>query len=556
MKIIKRVSVAVVALMFLVLPASAQKSDSFEIVKGMDLFGSIVKELQSFYVDTIDAQKVIEKGINSMLYSLDPYTTYIPEDKRDDFKLMTTGEYAGIGSLISIKDSVSYIVEVYEGNPAERDGLMAGDKIIAIDGEPMYGKLTTYVSDKLRGKANTKLTVTVKRGNNEQDIVITRAKIYIPAVTYYGEVGSKIGYIYVSSFNDKTTSEVKAALSSLKDKYKIESLIIDLRDNPGGIMSEAIDLVNLFVPKGVTVLETKGRVKEWNENYKTTSKPLEKDMPLAILVNGGSASASEIVAGALQDLDRAVVIGERTFGKGLVQSTRSLPYKGLLKFTSSKYYIPSGRLIQAIDYSNRDKNGRTTRIPDSLTTLYYTAAGRPVRDGRGISPDIEIENNEKGNIVYYMLRDLIIFDYATQYREANPQIAPIGEWELSDEEYDKFKEFVKSREFNYDKLSLDKLKELKEVAEFEGYFDDAADTFAQLEKQLEHNLDRDLDSFKDNIKRALQEEIIKRYYYTKGVIKSNLVGDEYTAKAIEILTNSEEYRAILSPKPNVAADKK
>lgn len=531
-----------------ILSSAAPGKKSFDINKNLDIFNSIVKELSVFYVDSIDADKVIGNGIKSMLYSLDPYTNYIPEDKSEDFKFMTTGEYAGIGALISARDSLIYIAELYEGNPAQTDGLKVGDKITAIDGESMIGKSTDYTSNRLRGKANTTLTVKVRREGSagEIEIPVTRKKIYVPAVPYYGVLGDNTGYIYLNNFNDKSAEEVKNALKELIKNNNIKSVILDLRDNPGGILDEAVEVVNLFVPKGKTVLETRGKIEQWNKIYKTTQAPVDSTLPLAVLVSGESASASEIVSGALQDMDRAVIIGERTFGKGLVQSTRPLPYKGTLKVTTSKYYIPSGRLIQAIDYSHRNADGSVGRIPDSLTNEFKTHGGRIVRDGGGITPDVKIEAEKESNIMYYLAKDMLMFDYVTDYVIKHPSIPSVKEFVFTDEDYNDFKEFVKSRNFTYDRQSEKALKSLKEVAEFEGYLDGASETFATLEKQLAHNLDKDLDTFKKTITTALTAEIVQRYYYTKGGIQQILKDDKYTKKAIEILNNPEEYKKILS----------
>ena len=443
---------------------------NFDIAKNLEIFNALMKELNMFYVDTINSEKVITKGINSMLGSLDPYTNYIPESEKEDFRFMTTGEYGGIGSLIVYRDSDTYISEPYEGMPAQIAGLKPGDKIIKIDGTPTHGLKSDKVSEMLKGTANTVVIVTVERPDVKEPITkeITRKKIQMNAVPYYGIVGDKTGYIYLSNFTDKAAGEVKDALLDLKKNQQIESLVLDLRGNPGGILEEAVQIVNYFVPKGKEVLSTRGKIKQWDRTYKTTQEPIDTEIPLVVLVNSGSASASEIVSGALQDLDRAVIVGERTYGKGLVQSTRTLPYNGTLKVTTAKYYIPSGRLIQAIDYSHRNPDGSVGRIPDSLTTAFKTANGRIVRDGGGIKPDIEVEKENPANICFYLVNDLIIFDYANRYAAKHPTIAPIGEFKLTDEDYNDFKEFVKSKDFKYDRQSDKVLNELRKVAQFEG----------------------------------------------------------------------------------------
>lgn len=523
---------------------------NFELIKNTNIFNSILKELSLFYVDSIDAEKIITKGINSMLYSLDPYTTYIPKSEEHDLKFMTTGEYAGVGALISQRDSLIQISRVYEGNPAHIDGLKVGDRILEINGESMVGKSNDFVSDHLRGKANSLAVIKVKRPHVDSIVTlsVTRKKIYIPAVPYYGVTQNDVGYIYISSFNTNTASEVKSALLDLKKNHNITSLIIDLRSNPGGLLNEAIGVINMFIPKGKTILETRGRLKEIEKTYKTSQDPIDTEIPLAILIDEESASASEIVAGALQDLDRAVVVGNRSFGKGLVQSTRPLPYDGTLKITTAKYYIPSGRLIQAIDYSNRNADGSTSRIPDSLTTEFKTEAGRIVRDGGGITPDIKFEYEENGNIIYYLTVDYHIFDFITQYVATHPTIASAKEFSLTDEEYNQFKEFIKSRNFTYDRESLKLLKKLKEVAKFEGYIEDAGETIDALEKLLEHNIDKDLERFKEKIKSDLEMEIVERYYFERGMMERGVEENDCIKKAINILKDKKQYKEILSPK--------
>ncbi|MBR5532017.1 MAG: S41 family peptidase [Bacteroidales bacterium] len=542
--------ISIIALtLILSFSANAQKQN-FELIKNNNIFNAILKELSLFYVDTIDAEKIITKGINSMLYSLDPYTTYIPKSEEHDLKFMTTGEYAGVGALISQRDSLIQITSIYEGNPAQKDGMKVGDRILEINGESMVGKTNDYVSEHLRGKANTLAVIKVERPSADSIITlnVTRKKIYIPAVSYYGVTRDDVGYIYISSFNTNTAAEVKEALLDLKKNYNIKSLIIDLRGNPGGLLNEAIGVINLFVQKGEKILETRGRLKELETIYKTSQKPIDTEIPLAVLIDDESASASEIVAGAFQDLDRAVIVGNRSFGKGLVQSTRPLPYEGTLKITTAKYYIPSGRLIQAIDYSHRDKDGKTTRIPDSLTTEFKTAAGRIVRDGGGITPDVEYKYPEQSNILYYLTIDYHIFDFATQYVATHPTIASANEFVLTDEEYNQFKEQLKTKNFTYDRESLKLLENLKEVAKFEGYIDVAGETIATLEKQLEHNLDKDLDKFKEDIKSRLEMDIVERYYYKKGVMSRGVEQDKCIEQAVDILKDSIQYKQILSPK--------
>ena len=546
----------VLALCFAVaaaMPCTAQKkkNPAFDATQGIGIFGSVLKELNTFYVDTPDVETLVEEGINAMLYTLDPYTVYIPETESDDFKFMTTGEYGGIGSLISTRDSFTYIAEPYEGLPAQVCGLKAGDKILRIDSVSAVGLPSEKVSERLKGPANTIVTVVVERPETLDTLTfdVVRKKIVLPAVPYYGVLRDGIGYIYLQSFTDKAAAEVKEALLDLKKNHRIDALILDLRSNPGGILDEALQIINYFVPKGVEVLSTRGRVKQWDRTYKTTQKPIDENIPLAVLINSESASASEIVSGTLQDLDRAVVLGERSFGKGLVQSTRPLPYNGMLKITTSKYYIPSGRSIQAIDYSHRNAAGRAERIPDSLTTAYTTAGGRIVRDGGGITPDIKIELPQIPNIVYYLVTDRQVFDYATRFEQQHPTIAPIEEFVITDEIYNDFKTYVKGKDFKYDRRSEKALEELRKWAKFEGYYNDAEDEINSLTQKLSHNLDRDLDAFRKEIEEQLAAEIVKRYYYQKGEIKENLKYDPTVQKAEEILLDRNRYDVLLKPAP-------
>ena len=414
---------------------SAYKADnrSFEMLKNLEIFNSVFKELDLYYVDSIKAEEVIKNGIDAMLYQLDPYTTYIPESEQEDFATMTTGEYGGIGAIISQRGDTVFINEPYEGNPAQIYDLRAGDAIIAINGESMIKKSVSDVSANLKGEAGTTLELELYRGTTNETLnkTVERKKIIMNPVAYYGMLNDSIGYIFLSNFTDKAAKEMRNAVVALKEQ-NAKGIVIDLRNNPGGIMEDAIQIVNMFVPKGKTVLSTKGKIKNWDKTYQTTQEPIDTEIPLAVLVNRGSASASEIVSGALQDLDRAVIIGERTFGKGLVQSTRQLPYNGMLKITSAKYYIPSGRLIQAIDYSNRNEDGSVGRIPDSLTQVFNTANGREVRDGGGINPDFKVEPTIPSNLTMYLLRDFYVFDFANMYHAKHPSIGSPGEFVITE----------------------------------------------------------------------------------------------------------------------------
>ncbi|EOA60480.1 carboxyl-terminal processing protease [Bacteroides sp. HPS0048] len=520
---------------------------NFQIAKNLDIFNAIVKELDMFYVDTIDPNKTIREGIDNMLYSLDPYTVYYPENDQDELEMMVKGSYGGIGSLIRYNPKLQYtvIAEPYEGMPAAESGLKAGDILLEIDGKDLKNNLD--VSTLLRGQVGTSFKLKVQRPGVKEplEFTIVRRSIQMPTIPYYGIMEGQVGYINLSSFSGTPSKDFKNAFLDLK-KQGATSLVIDLRNNGGGLLDQAVEIVNFFVPRGKTIVTTKGKIKQASNTYKTLREPLDTDIPIAVLVNSGTASSSEILSGSLQDLDRAVIVGNRTYGKGLVQVPRSLPYGGNLKITTSKYYIPSGRCVQAIDYAHRNEDGSVARIPDSLTTVFHTAAGREVRDGGGVSPDVEVKQERLPNILYYLVRDNLIFDYATDYCLKYPVIASAEKFELTDADYTDFKNKVKGADFKYDQQSEKILKTLKEAAEFEGYMKEASDEFKALENKLTHNLDRDLDYFSKDIKAMIAEEIIKRYYYQRGAIIQQLKGDNELDEAVKILTNPERYQQILS----------
>ena len=520
---------------------------NFQIAKNLDIFNSIVKELDMFYVDTIDPNKTIREGIDNMLYSLDPYTVYYPENDQDELEMMVKGSYGGIGSLIRYNPKSKYtvIAEPYEGMPAAESGLKAGDLLLEIDGKDLKGN--SDVSTLLRGQVGTSFKLKVQRPGVKEPLEfnIVRRSIQMPTIPYYGVMDGQVGYINLSSFSGNPSKDFKKAFLDLK-KQGITSLVIDLRNNGGGLLDQAVEIVNMFVPRGKTIVTTKGKIKQASNTYKTLREPLDTDIPIAVLVNSGTASSSEILSGSLQDLDRAVIVGNRTYGKGLVQVPRSLPYGGNLKITTSKYYIRSGRCVQAIDYAHRNEDGSVARIPDSLTTVFHTAAGREVRDGGGVSPDIEVKQERLPNILFYLVRDNLIFDYATDYCLKHPAIASAKEFELTDADYEEFKNKVKGADFKYDQQSEKILNTLKEAAEFEGYMKDASDEFKALENKLKHNLDRDLDYFSKDIKKMIAEEIIKRYYYQEGAIIQQLKDDKDLDEAVKVLTNPERYQQILS----------
>ena len=530
---------------------------NFQISKNLDIFNSIFKELDMFYVDTVNAEKMIQTGVEGMLSLTDPYTEYYPEEEVSSLKEMTTGKYGGIGAAIryyEAKDRIA-VVEPTEGMPAAEAGVKAGDIILSVGGKEMVRgdmkpqEFSSKVSEALRGEPGTSFVLKVlrplKNDSTVMEFKITRKNIRTNPVPYYGMVKDSIGYLALSSFTENSAKDFKKAFIELKQKGA-KSLIIDLRDNGGGSLSEAVDIVNLYVPKGQEIVVTKGKVRQAQGSYKTQNEPVDTQIPLAVLVNGATASASEIVSGSLQDLDRAVVIGSRTFGKGLVQTIRPLPYNGTLKVTTSKYYIPSGRCIQAIDYAKKNADGSVARTPDSLTTVFHTAAGREVRDGGGIRPDIEVKGDKIPNIVFYLMNDDLIFDYATQYCWNHPTLASVDDFKLTDADYEAFKKLVKSRNFTYDRQSEKMLKSLKEIAEFEGYMTEAAEEFKALEKKLNHNLDRDLDYFAKPIKEYISQEIVTRYFYQRGAAMERLKDDTDLEEAIKVLQNPVRYREILS----------
>ena len=538
--------------LFITFCFSAFKRDNhnFELSKQLNIFNTLVKEIDLFYVDTIMPEKVIKEGIDAMLSKLDPYTTYYNEEGSNELKMMITGKYAGIGSIIRFheKENTTVIAEPYDNMPAAKAGLQIGDLIQSINGVSVIGMSSDSVSNMLRGEAGTKLSIVVKRPGEKELVTIklVRENIALPALPYYGIVRDSIGYLQLESFTDGCSKEMRRAIIDLKNKGA-HSYIIDLRSNGGCSLMEAIEIVNLFVPKGLNIVETKGKIKRSNEIYKTTREPIDTVSPLIVLVDGQTASAAEIVSGSLQDLDRAVIIGTRTYGKGLVQVTRELPYNGYLKVTTSKYYIPSGRCIQAIDYSHRNADGSVARTPDSLTNVFHTAAGREVRDGGGIQPDIEPKGEKLTTLLFSLVQDMSIFDFATEYKLKHPAIAPAETFELSDEDYEAFKNFLKSSGFSYDKESYKSLIKFKKVLELEGYTDATKQEIEKLEKVLQHNLDHDLTFFAKDVKRFLSDEIIKRYYSQKGGIVYALRDDTDMEESFKLLADREKYNKILQP---------
>ncbi|HBI59266.1 MAG: S41 family peptidase [Duncaniella sp.] len=546
----KKLTILVTALIVVsILTSAATRSKKSEISRNLDIFNALYKELQTFYVDSIDAEKSIDIAIGAMLNDIDPYTEYIPAKAQESFRSMTTGEYGGIGSYIMERNGNTYISEPYEGSPANLAGLRPGDRIIMIDADSTAGWNSSKVSDKLKGQQGTTVKVTVNRPWVKDSILsfdIVRRKIQIPSVPYRGIVKGDIGYISLSSFTDKSYNEVRDALQDLIKNKGAKSIVLDLRGNGGGLLESAVQILGLFLPKGTPVLTTKGKGALTEKTYKTTVAPVDTKIPLAVLIDGSTASSAEIVSGALQDLDRAVIVGNRSFGKGLVQSTRQLPYDGMLKVTIAKYYIPSGRLIQAIDYSHRNPDGSVARIPDSLTNVFNTAHGREVRDGGGITPDIKVEYPDVTRLTFNVVRDHWAFDFANKYFAENPTIASPEEFVIDDTIYTQFKNFIDPSRFNYDKVCETALDQLKQIATTEGYMNDSVKAqFEILSSLLKHNLDKDLDTNREAITPYLANEIINRYYHNRGGIIYSLRDDATIDSAAAVLT-TPKYNEILS----------
>lgn len=541
--------------MVLAMPAWAQKEKNhdFVVAKNMDVFTSIYKNLDMMYVDTLDADEVIGNGINAMLRSLDPYTEYYPESEVKELKNMLTGKYAGIGSVVRYNYQLGYTVisEPYEGMPAQEAGLKKGDIILSINDSTMKGKEVSYVSDRLRGEPGTSFILKVKRPSTGKvmKVKLTRRTIQMPFLPYYGLLDSGIGYINFNSFTDQCAKDVRRAFIDLK-KQGAKKLVFDLRNNGGGSVSEAVSIVNMFLPKDKVVLTMKGKLQRANNEYKTTVEPIDTLMPIVVLVSGNTASAAEILSGSLQDYDRAIILGTRTYGKGLVQATMDLPYNGQMKLTTSKYYIPSGRCVQALNYKHA-KGGYVEHVPDSLTKVFYTAGGREVRDGGGVKPDVEVKPDSLPNIAYYLAgaRDSneLMLNYEVDYIAKHPTIAPAKDFALTDADYEEFKARVLKADFKYDRETEKYLKDLMKLARFEGYYDDAKPEFDALAKKLSHNVAKDLDYNKQYIKRLLENDIVAAYYYQGGAIRNSLRYDKQVKEAVRLLNTPEEYKKLLRP---------
>jgi len=535
------------------------KSDqkNFEISKNLDIFYSLVRELNLFYVDEVKPDKLIKKGIDDMLETLDPYTVYIPESEMDDFKFMTTGEYAGIGAMISKRGNQIIVAEPYEGFPAQVSGLRAGDIFIEVDGKPVDKMVVSDVSEILKGPAKKVIKVKMQRPGEKKPFTldIVREEIQIDPVTYYGMIDAKTGYVRLSSFTDGCAESVRDAIVDLRDKKGAKTLVLDLRSNPGGLLGEAVKITNLFVNHGQEIVSTKGKVTQWDKTYRATEQPVDSVMPLIVLVNSGSASASEIVAGALQDLDRAVIMGNRTFGKGLVQTTRDLSYNTKLKVTTAKYYIPSGRCIQALDYTHRNADGSVGNIPDSLITVFKTKSGRLVKDGGGVTPDIRNVQDTLSALSFKLVQDYMIFDFATEYASKHKSIATPDKFDINDDIYKEFHQYLTEKKFSYESRSELTLKSLIETAKKEHYYDGTKNEFAALEKGLTLDLNQDLDKNSEEIRDLLKDEIVSRYYYQKGAIIAALVSDKEIRSVKSLFQNPAEYSRLLVP-PTVTTVRK
>jgi hypothetical protein len=534
---------------------TSNKDHNFKVAKNLETFSAIYKYLDLMYVDTLNADEVIGNGINAMLSSLDPYTVYYPEDKVKELDMMISGKYAGIGALIRYDLKLNNVIidEPYENMPAAEAGLKKGDIILSVNDSSMYKKSTSYVSDHLRGDAGSTFLLKIKRPSTGKTMKfkLTRKAIQMPAVPYYGLQQNGIGYLDLNSFTVDCSKDVRKAFLEMK-KDGMKSLVLDLRNNGGGSLQEAINIVNMFVPKGLVLVNTKGKLERANREYKTTVEPIDTLMPIVVLVNDETASASEITSGSLQDLDRAVILGTRTYGKGLVQAPMELPYNGNLKLTTSKYYIPSGRCIQAINYKH-SRGGYLEHVPDSLTKVFHTANGRIVRDGGGINPDVKVLPDSLPNIAFYLANSgmdstEVMTNWVLNYIKQHPTIGDPKSFIISDADYENFKSAVIKSGFKYDRQSEKVIKNLIDIAKFEGYYDDAKSEFAALEKKLQHNLAKELDHHKQTIKQVLTADLVAAYYYQRGAIANSLQFDKQWKEAVKLLENPQEYKKILMPR--------
>ncbi|MFA0962371.1 S41 family peptidase [Roseivirga sp. BDSF3-8] len=518
----------------------------FEIAKNLDIFATLFKEVNTYYVDEVNPNQLIKAGIDGMLETLDPYTNYIPEDAIEDYRTMTTGQYGGIGAVIGRKNGKNIIIMPYEGFPAYSSGLRIGDELVKVDGIDVTDKNTSDISKLLKGQANTDVELTINRFGKQDPLVLElkREKITIDNVPYYGLVKDDIGYIKLSDFTTGAGKEVKDALSELKEKGA-KKVILDLRGNPGGLLSEAINVSNVFVSKGSEIVSTKGKVSDWNKSYKANDNPVDQEIPLVVLTSSRSASAAEIVSGVMQDYDRGVLVGQKTFGKGLVQATRPLTYNSQLKVTTAKYYTPSGRCIQAIDYSHRNEDGSVGKVPDSLKMEFKTTNNRVVYDGGGIDPDVEVEDANYSPISLSLISKGLIFDFATEYYYNNDPVKDSRSFQVNDQLYDQFIKWLGDKDYDYTTKVENKIDELIASAKKEKYYDDIESQIMDLRQKVEHNKESDLQKFKDEVKRLLKEEIVSRYFLEDGMLEASFDYDQDIVQAVEVLDNPSEYNRLL-----------
>mgnify|MGYP006072507381 CR=1 FL=1 len=524
---------------------NSERDNYFEISKNLDIFVNLYKQLNIYYVDETNPGELMKTGIDAMLESLDPYTVYIPESDIEDYRFMTTGQYGGIGSLIRRKGDYVVVAEPYEGFPAFKAGLLAGDLILSIDGHDVKGKNTGEISKLLKGQAKTDVNLVIDRYGEKMEKTLTRENIKIKDVPYYGELEKGVGYIKLTSFTETASKEVIKAFKELKEKNKITSLVFDLRGNGGGLLNEAVNIVNIFIPRGTEVVYTKGKMKEWQQSYKALNAPIDTEIPLVVLVDEGSASASEIVSGALQDLDRAVVIGERTFGKGLVQQVKPLTYNSQFKVTVAKYYIPSGRCIQKLDYSNKT-DGKATAVADSLRKQFFTTAGRPVKDGKGVLPDVAVELPQAADLTASLLSKNHIFDYASDFKRNNETIDSAKEFVMDENQYNDFIAFLEGKDFDYTTRTEQALERLKKASEGDKYYDRISEEYEKLVEKIKSNKDKDLLLHKKEISQILENEIISRYFYQTGRIEHSLKNDPRVKESISVLNQKQRYKRILA----------
>lgn len=529
--------------------ANATKNQ-LAVARAIEVYRAALTGVNNVYVDTINVSKVTTNGINAMLSQLDPYTEYMPEVEREDFAMITSGEYAGIGAYIQQADSMVYVQTPMPGSPTMKAGLRMGDAFVEIDGESMISATASKVSGKLKGPVGTDVTVTIRRlgEKNTRKVVITRANVTVNQVVYRDLYQDSIGYIRLSSFTDKSADDVLRAYRELNRDGKVKNLILDLRSNGGGVLDGAVDILGMFVPTGSKVLYTEGKLPQTSQEYYTSREPVSLDIPIVVLINGGSASASEIVAGALQDMDRAVLVGSKSFGKGLVQNTQPMPYNGLLKVTIARYFIPSGRCIQQLDYSHRNPDGSVAAVPDSLTKVFYTKNGRPVRDGGGIRPDYEVKDELLSSPVYTMIRDGYLFKFANVLFLERPAAKAISDVQITDADFDRLLEYLKKENFKYGELSLKGLEQLQNMAEYEGYEEQSKEAFENLKKALTPSIERDLLPHRQQIKELLRGVLASHYFGSEGQYAVNAESDASVKKAVEILSSHKQYRETLTQK--------